>query len=273
MQTIRIGAFCALVMATMFFSVHPRPAHAASSLELLSVDATDAPRQVWHAKLHVPVAGGDTVLVYPKWIPGAHGPVGPIANLATLKAASGGVNVPWVRDPNDVYAFHFAVPSGARTLDLTYDYFEGGAGNGNMTAELAVLDWNNVVLYPKGATNREVSVKADITLPSDWTEATALPLATPAKFSMPSGNVTFAPATLETLVDSPMYMGAHEHVVPLVDAGGMTSEVDLFGEAAADVDPTSEQVAKWKNPRRRSRCALRRTPLGALSFFTDAQRC
>ncbi|MFN2459393.1 MAG: M61 family metallopeptidase [Candidatus Velthaea sp.] len=219
----------------------------AAAPEILSVDGTDAPHQVWHAHLRVPLAAsGDVVLVYPKWIPGSHGPNGPIANLASLSATAGGTAVRWTRDPNDVYALHFAVPPGAAELDVRYDFFEGGAGNGDMTEQLAVLDWNQVMLYPKDADIREVSVQADITLPDGWSEATALPLARPAPFAMPTGRVAFAAASLERLIDSPLYCGAHERVVPLVNSGGMTSEVDLFGQSEYDITPTPAQIASWR---------------------------
>jgi predicted metalloprotease with PDZ domain len=214
----------------------------------LSIDAADAPGQVWHAQLHVPLtSAGDVVLVYPQWIPGNHGPAGPIANLGSLRASSAGAAVPWSRDPIDPYAFHFAVPPNSTQLDVTYDYFEGTPANGNMTAQLGVLDWNTVLLYPKDAAIRDVTVAASIDLRPSWTAATALPVAGPQRpFEPLAGHVDFAPVTLERLVDSPLYTGAFEHVVPLVNADGMTSEVDLFGETAADVEPTAAQVARWK---------------------------
>jgi len=214
--------------------------------ETLSVDATDVPGQVWHATLRVPLQhGGDTVLVYPKWIPGAHGPVGPVANLGSLRATVADHPVRWDRDPNDVYAFHFAVPDGATELDLRYDFFEGGAGPGNITGQLAVLDWNEVVFYPQGAGIRDVTVTPDILLPAGWTAATALPPALPIA-TLLGGHVQFAPVTLETLVDSPLYCGAHGRAYPLASGGGMTNEIDIYGETDADIDATPEQLAHWR---------------------------
>jgi predicted metalloprotease with PDZ domain len=245
---VRVGVALIITAWLALCGVSVARAAAVPSLQL-SVDATDAARQVWHAHLRVPVGGGgDVVLVYPKWIPGNHGPTGPIANLGTLHAQAAGSPVAWTRDPIDPYTFHFAVPTGATMLDLRYDLFEGTATGGNMTAELAVLDWNQVILYPQNAGIRDVMVSADITLPPSWSAATALPLARarPA-FEPLVGHADFAPVTLETLVDSPLYTGAHERVVPLVDADGMTSEVDLFGETDSDIEPTSLQVAHWRN--------------------------
>jgi predicted metalloprotease with PDZ domain len=229
-------------------ALFPAAVRSAAVTETLILDATDAPRQVWHAALHVPLAaGGEVTLVFPKWKPGNHGPTGQVGNLGMLRATASGATVPWTRDANDLWTFHFAVPANASSIDLTYDLYEGAPSGGDMSAHIGVLDWNQVVFAPQGAAMRDVMVAATIALPAGWTEATALPLATPAPaFSMPSGTVRFAPVTLETLIDSPLYCGDEERVVPLTSANGMTNEVDLFGESASDIDPTAAQVDRWK---------------------------
>jgi predicted metalloprotease with PDZ domain len=222
-------------------------ANAATTAETLWVDGSDAPQQVWHARLRVPLAhGGDVLLAYPKWIPGAHGPVGPVSNLGSLRATAAGANVPWTRDPNDTYAFHFAVPAGARELDLSYDFFEGGPPPGNITAQLGVLDWNEVTFFPRDANFHNVTVQANITLPKGWSASTALPPPHAVGATL-RGDIRFSPVTLETLVDSPLYAGAHVRTYPLVNANGMTNEVDVFGENAADVEATPLQVVHWRN--------------------------
>jgi predicted metalloprotease with PDZ domain len=248
MIRLRAPAIAALFGLALCASGSLRAAGADVTQLQLHVDAADAPSQVWHAQLHVPVThAGDVVLAYPQWIPGNHGPTGPIANLGSLRASAAGADVAWTRDPIDPYTFHFAVPAGSTQLDVSYDCFEGTPANGNMTAQLAVLDWNQVVLYPKDADIHDIGVTASIDLHAGWTAATALPVAGAHRAFEPlAGTIAFAPVTLATLVDSPLYTGAHEHVVPLVDAGGMTSEVDLFGETAADVEPTALQVARWR---------------------------
>ncbi|HEY6970179.1 MAG TPA: M61 family peptidase, partial [Candidatus Angelobacter sp.] len=40
--------------------------------ERLRVDATDAPRNILHSTVTIPVNSGAVTLVYPKWIPGNH---------------------------------------------------------------------------------------------------------------------------------------------------------------------------------------------------------
>ena len=71
----------------------------------LSVDATDIARRVVRIHERVSGIGADTVLLYPKWLPGAHAPEGPIDKIAGIRITNGGTPVPWTRDPVDVYAF------------------------------------------------------------------------------------------------------------------------------------------------------------------------
>jgi hypothetical protein len=73
----------ALAMAPWFV---PPPAQASQSPIALTVDATEAPRRVLHAKLHIPAAPGALTLLYPKLIPGEHGPTGPIQNVAGISS-------------------------------------------------------------------------------------------------------------------------------------------------------------------------------------------
>src|ERR1035441_3866325 len=47
----------------------------------LRVDATDAPSRLFHVRMTMAVKAGPMTLLYPEWIPGEHGPTGPIVNL------------------------------------------------------------------------------------------------------------------------------------------------------------------------------------------------
>ncbi|MBV9443605.1 MAG: hypothetical protein JO217_13060, partial [Acidobacteriaceae bacterium] len=64
----------------------------------VSLDITDAPRKILHAELKIPVKPGPLTLFYPKWIPGEHGPTGPVDNLAGLVFTANGQNITWTRD-------------------------------------------------------------------------------------------------------------------------------------------------------------------------------
>src|SRR5579883_1437816 len=72
----------------------------------VEVDLREAPRGVLKVHLTLPVTAGPVTLVYPKWLPGRHGPAGPITNLAGPRLTALGHPVPWRRDDVDMYALH-----------------------------------------------------------------------------------------------------------------------------------------------------------------------
>src|SRR5579862_6089614 len=132
----------------------PRAVIAADHISL-AVDATQSPRKLLHAKLVMPVKSGPLTLYYPKWIPGEHGPDGPVANLTGLKFSAGGKTIPWQRDLLDNFTFHVDVPEGVDHLDINFDYIEPTASGAytagaSATAKLDVISWNQNVLYPAG---------------------------------------------------------------------------------------------------------------------------
>jgi hypothetical protein len=137
----------------------------------LNVDASEAPRRLLHATMQFPVKPGPMSLLYPKWIPGEHGPTGPIEDLAGVRMTANGQPIPWHRDDVDIYEFHINVPPGVSTLDVALDFisppesggFSSGASN---TSQLAVLSWNQVLLYPKGIPVDQLQYKANQKVPT-----------------------------------------------------------------------------------------------------------
>ena len=174
----------------------------------LSVDATEAPRNLLHARLRIPVTAGEVTLAYPKWLPGNHRPSGPIQNLTGLVFEAGGKRVDWRRDPVDMYAFHVQVPAGVSELGVSLDAItdDGVAGSSGAAASTHVMDvnWNWVVLYPAQANSDDVQVAAKIRLPAGWKFASALEPA-----NQKGDDVTFKPVSLTMLIDSPLIAGDH----------------------------------------------------------------
>src|SRR5579862_5419121 len=105
----------------------------------LAVDASDAPRKIFHALLTIPVTPGKLTLYYPKWIPGEHGPTGPINDLAGLQFSVNGQPLAWQRDADEMCEFHLEVPTNTDTLDVALDLLLP-SGGGSSTAQL--LDLN-----------------------------------------------------------------------------------------------------------------------------------
>lgn len=125
----------------------------------LTVDARDATQEIVHARLQIPVCPGEQTLVYPKWIPGEHGPTGPIGNLTGVVIRGNGHLLPWRRDDVNMYAFHVSVPQNVASLDVMLDFlatagpgaFISGASVG---ATFAVVNWNEIAPLP-GAHSRQ----------------------------------------------------------------------------------------------------------------------
>lgn len=88
----------------------------------VSVDATEAPRKIFHVRLTIPAKPGTLTLYYPKWIPGEHGPTGPVQDLAGLKFSADGKSLVWRRDLLDGWTFHVEVPAGASSVEASLDF-------------------------------------------------------------------------------------------------------------------------------------------------------
>ncbi|HKW25404.1 MAG TPA: hypothetical protein VJN48_06440 [Terriglobales bacterium] len=210
----------------------------------LNVDAREAPRRIFHARLTFPVSAGPLTFYYPKWLPGNHRPTGPIANVTGLRFSAGGKVIPWNRDDVDMYAFHVNVPTRASTLEVSFDYVTPSHGPGRFdpvsTDQLMILNWNVVLLYPAGKPVRDFTYNATLELPPRWKFGTALPVS-----GHSDDTVTFAPAPLNTLVDSPVLAGANYRAVPLPTPGAPPQELDIAADSAAALEIPQASVADY----------------------------
>jgi predicted metalloprotease with PDZ domain len=195
----------------------------------LSVDATDIDRRIFSVHETVPVTpGSEMVLLFPQWLPGTHAPVGPLDRLAGVVVHANGSRIEWVRDPVDVHAFHVAVPDGATSLELDFQYLSPvspAVGRREVSPDLLVLDWESVVLYPAGYFTRGIAIDATLKLPAGWKAAAALETA-----SQTESTTVFKRVPLETLVDSPVRAGRHLKTYDLAAGGPVPVKLDLFAE-------------------------------------------
>ncbi len=215
----------------------------------IAVDLRDAPRNIYHAQLTFPVKPGPLTLVYPEWIPGNHRPSGPIANLVGLRMEADGQTVPWERDSVDMYAFHVNVPPGSKELHVSLDAITttGVAGSSGAAASTHVLDlnWNQVVLYPQGASSDAVEFKSSVQLPAGWKFGTALPSTSGQSDS--ASAVSFAPVSLTTLVDSPLIAGDHYRQINVTPPGeSLTHVIDMVAESDAALAMTPADEAAYR---------------------------
>ena len=230
-----------LLLAGLIFA----PSLTAQAIRL-HVDLTDAPRNIYHAHLQIPAHAGEMSLVFPKFIPGNHRPSGPIGALTGIRMEAAGHVLSWERDPVESYEFHVTVPAGVNTLDVSLDAItsqdSAGAGGPAASSNLLDLNWNAVVLYPKGARSDDVSFEPSITLPAGWKFGTALPVARTA-----GDDVEFAPVSLTTLVDSPLIAGVHYRKIELSKPGEMPVHVmDLVADSEPDLAMTPQDLAAYQ---------------------------
>ncbi len=243
---ILAGPLLATTLAAMLTAAAPAIAQSAKTIQV-TVDATDAPRKVLRAELTMPVSAGPLTLVYPKWIPGEHGPTGPIDNLTGLVFTANGQEIPWRRDDVDMFAFHLTVPQGATELHIKLDFLAtaGAAGfsaGASTSANLAMISWNEVVLYPEGAKAADVTFAPSAKLPEGWQYATAL-----SKQGGTGTETSFAPVSLEQLVDSPLLTGKYFKEIPLAPEVTPKHYLDLAADGPEDLNIKPELLAGFNN--------------------------
>jgi predicted metalloprotease with PDZ domain len=213
---------------------------------VLQLDARDAPQNLLHAHLVLPAKPGALTLVYPRWVPGEHGPTGPLNGVVGLRMAAGGRPLEWRRDDVDMYAFHCTVPRGAAAIEVDLDFLATTTAtrftSGRSTTEaLAILNWNQVVLYPQGSRVRELQVTPSLVLPAGWQFGTALEVADDS-----GETITFAPVTLETLVDSPVLAGKHFRTVPLTHGDPPDVQIDMACDSEAGLAMAPSLAVKYQ---------------------------
>ncbi len=254
---MRFVKVCLVVcLSLMFYARAPAQAQRSSSAAgrsnapasapiELALDATDAPRRVLHAHLSIPVTPGPLTLYYPAWIPGEHGPTGPITDLVALKFSAGRQSLAWERDQADMYTFHLTIPPGSTTLDAALDFLmttntDGFSAGASASAQLVVVSWNQVLLYPAGRPAEELTFTPSIKLPAGWKFGTALEGGRELH-----GATTFAPVSLVSLIDSPLQAGAYFRVVPLASAP-VRHQINMAADSAAALNMLPRHVAGYR---------------------------
>ena len=218
----------------------------------LAVDASEAPRKIFHAQLTIPAQPGTLTIYYPKWLPGEHGPTGPITDLTGLKFTASGKTLKWRRDLLDGFTFHVEVPAGATEITANLDYASpasaepGYSAGMSATEKLYVVSWNTLLLYPAGYTSDQLTYTASLRLPSGWKFGTSLHVATPPGSG--DNEIRFAPVSLTMLVDGPVLAGQYMKVVPLTASDeNPPAELDLAADSPAALEAPQELWEHHRN--------------------------
>ncbi|WP_428152465.1 M61 family metallopeptidase [Brevundimonas sp.] len=208
----------------------------------LDVDATDLNRRIYRVRETIPVeAAGPLTLFFPQWLPGEHGPTGPINQLGGLIFTANGQRVEWVRDALEPWSFHVVVPAGATELVAEFQHLSPtteAQGRVTMTAEMLNIQWEKMLLYPAGRFHRNITMQASVTLPDGWEYGTALRPAAPAS----GATTTFQPVTLDVLVDSPMFAGEHYRQIDLDPGGRSPVLLNIVADSESSIAPTDDQI-------------------------------
>jgi len=211
----------------------------------LRVDATSVASNIYHAHLSIPATPGPMTLFYPKWIPGEHGPTGPINGLAGLRITANGQPVIWLRDPVEMFAFNVDVPAGATSLDVDLDFLAPAPGanftaGASTTPRLAVLSWNTVLLYPRGVASDSIQVDASLRIPAGWLYATAL-----ETVGRNGDEIHFEPATLTTVIDSPVQLGQTLRKIDLVNHSPLRHTLNLLSESTEATETPDDFATQY----------------------------
>ena len=253
MNLMRHAVFSFLVLNLLTFSANAQksskkplaPQAKPAPTVTLSVDASDAPRKIFHAKESIPASSGTLTVYYPKWLPGEHGPTGPVEDLAGLKFTGNGQTLTWRRDLEDGWTFHVEVPAGVTSVEASFDFVSPVAGETMYTAaasatdKLTILAWNTVLLYPAGWTSDEIQFEASLKIPDGWKFATPLPVT-----SQSGSEIKFQRVSLTTLVDSPVSSGEYMRVVEL--APNPPEELDIAADSPAALNVPLEVFNPYK---------------------------
>jgi predicted metalloprotease with PDZ domain len=210
----------------------------------LAVDASDLERRI--VRVHETLSGitADTVLLYPKWLPGTHAPEGPIDRFAGLRITANGAQVSWTRDPVDIYAFRVHAGPSAKSIDIDFEYLSptsSKVGALEFSRDVLLLEWNSVILYPAGYFVRQIPVTVSLTLPVDWKLGSALEVE-----SASGAQTNFKRTSLETLIDSPVYAGRYTSRLDLDPGSAAAVHLDLFADRPALLAVKPEQLEAYR---------------------------
>lgn len=249
---LKRAVLCSVLVSSLAAFSQKKPAPAASTPApssqpiRLMVDATHATEKILHAQMQIPVVPGKLTLVYPKWIPGEHGPTGPIADLTGLQFFANGQRLTWRRNLDDMFTFELTVPAGVTTLEARLDTVlpaaaEGFSSGASSTAQLDMVSWNQVLLYPQGHHTDEIMFTASLKLPEGWHYGTALPVENES-----GGQINFRTASLTALVDSPVLAGRYFRRIPLSPEGPIQHYLDLAADSDAALAVPPAEINHYK---------------------------
>lgn len=215
----------------LIWAIAANLASAAPARMTLLADARNLPRKLLHSEISLIFEKDTVAILYPRWIPGLHGPRGPINNLCRFAVRDvSGQEIEWRRDWRDPFRF-FVYPGGPGKIGniyLSYICSQDYTGVGNPS--MGTIDWNTIAVYPEGTPIDSLEITARLILPPGWNYASALP-----EVQRNGDTVIFAPVSLETLVDMPVLCGKYMKTMQLAATPHATYFLDLAADRPEDL--------------------------------------
>jgi predicted metalloprotease with PDZ domain len=221
----------------------PKSTNALHTPIQIHADLTDAPRRIYHADVDIPVRRGPLDLITPEWIPGTHGPDGPVHDITGIRFEIDGRAIPWRRDPVNTYEYHVDIPAGTTLLHAHLDCIRSQA-----TRVTATLEWEDLMLYPAHIPVRDIAIQPTVTVPAHWGIGTSLkPLTNYDPQHPAGGTIKYAATTVEMLEDSPVMTGLYFHEYALAPGTLAPHYMDVIGPTAASIEASpkmQEQMSR-----------------------------
>ena len=206
----------------------------------LDIDATNPEQGIFQVRESIPVSrAGDTVIFFPKWIPGNHAPSGQVEKLGGLTFRAGGAVLPWRRDPVNLHAFHIDVPAGAKRVEASFQFVmatKPDQGAVYSSPDLLRLQWISMSLYPAGYFVRNIPVAATVKYPVGWTAVSAVPS------TRTGATYKYQTVNYEVLMDSPVLAGRYYKAFELTPR----VTLDTFADRPEELIATPAQIDAHK---------------------------
>ena len=242
---MRLPLSCLSLVALLLVAA-PASSAPASAVITLHVDARESARHLLQMTETIPAKPGIVALAYPKWIPGEHGPTGPIKELVSLVVMANGKQLEWRRDDVDMYVIRVQAPAGTTKLALSFNFLltddtAGYTSASSASERLLVLNWNQVLFYPAGAASDAVQIHASLEKPAGWKHGTPLVVA-----SATGDAIDFATCSLTHLVDSPVLMGRWFRSLDISPKEGPPYTLDLASDGPEGLEVPDSVQAVYK---------------------------
>lgn len=183
----------------------------------IKIDARDLARNLLTAQLNIPIATSkkpqEVPLWYPKWVPGSHGPGGPIENVAGLTFTDQNQQpLQWSRSPGEVFRVVVKAPPQTSAIRVNIRYITNQPSTNSFGHDtfgsrmIGIISPNTVLLYPESSNIDKALITAQLRLPKDWKTASAIPQ---TDWEQSTNTYNFSAVSLRNFVDSPIMCGVH----------------------------------------------------------------